>query len=441
MEQEERENKESLEELYEEVRAYHRKTLKLNTYNWLSDINDPSEDTTIVEVRFKNTHKAFYDNSERLDLREGDVVAVEAQTGHDIGLVSLTGYLAKKQFNRKIRRKKKYVFPAIYRKARAADIYKWRRAKEREVPIRNRARQIALQQGLEMKISDVEVQGDNTKAIFYYLADGRIDFRELIRVFAREFQLKVEMKQIGARQEAAMIGAIDTSGRELCGSAWKTDFESVRISAAKIQQLPANAEKLTGHCGKLKSSLMYELDTYLEAWKEFPDKLPVLQTASGTYYPQKTDVLHRRVWYSPSPDSIMNPVELSLERLLEIQAENEKGNKPPLEGGSAGDQRAVEPQAFTAGSSDILTSSGKKSSSQGKRGAEVDGQQKSTKDSPDQRKAMKKSRKQKKAGKREPDPNHSPKKNRDRSDSPKAKHARLKKQNSRPARSRQEHKK
>ncbi len=410
MEQEEREKNESLEELYEEVRAYHRKTLKLNTYNWLSDINDPSEDTTIVEVRFKNTHKAFYDNSERLDLREGDVVAVEAQTGHDIGLVSLTGYLAKKQFNRKIRRKKKYVFPAIYRKARPADIYKWRKAKEREIPIRNRARQVARQQGLEMKISDVEVQGDNTKAIFYYLAEGRIDFRELIRIFAREFQLKVEMRQIGARQEAAMIGAIDTSGRELCGSAWKTDFESVRISAAKIQQLPANAQKLTGHCGKLKSSLMYELDTYLEAWKEFPDKLPVLQTASGTYYPQKTDVLHRRVWYSSSPDSIMNPVELSLERLLEIQAENQKGNTPTLEGGNPAGPAATsasDSQSFTSGSSDILNGTGKKPSDQKKtpnksKGEQDGGRRKAGKASSGRGRLMKKDRKRKKSRKKDP---------------------------------------
>ena len=342
----------SLEELYEEVRAWHRQTLKLHARNWLSNIDDPSEDTTIVEVRFKNTRKAFYDNHQRLDLREGDVVAVEAPTGHDIGIVSLTGYLAKKQFNRKIRRKKRYNFLGIYRKARAADIEKWREAKKREIPVRNRARVIAREQGLDMKISDVEVQGDNTKAIFYYLADGRVDFRELIRIFAREFHLKVEMKQIGARQEAAMIGALDTSGRELCGSAWKTDFESVKISAAKVQQLPANAQKLTGHCGKLKSSLMYELDTYLEAWREFPDKLPVLETASGTYYPQKTDVLQRKVWYSPSPDSIMNPVEVSLERLLEIQRENQKGNKPPLD--ASGPSTMEQPRSFTSGSSDIL---------------------------------------------------------------------------------------
>lgn len=342
----------SLEDLYEEVRAWHRKTLKLHTRNWLSDIDDPSEDTTIVEVRFKNTRKLFYDNHQRFDLREGDVVAVEAYTGHDIGVVSLTGYLAKKQFNRKIRRRKRYNFLTVYRKARAVDIEKWREAKKREISVRNRARILAREQGLDMKISDVEVQGDNTKAIFYYLADGRVDFRELIRIYARKFQLKVEMKQIGARQEAAMIGALDTSGRELCGSAWKTDFESVKISAAKVQQLPSNAEKLTGHCGKLKSSLMYELDTYLEAWREFPDKLPVLETASGTYYPQKTDVLQRKVWYSPSPDNIMNPVEVSLQRLLEIQGENQKGNKPPLDAVSSSTME--QPGSFTSGTSDIL---------------------------------------------------------------------------------------
>jgi cell fate regulator YaaT (PSP1 superfamily) len=317
-------------QLYDEVRAYYNKTLKLNTRNWLNDIHDPSDDTDIVEVRFKNTRKEFFRNTNGLTLKEGDVVAVEAFTGHDIGMVSLTGLLAKKQFNRKIRKKDRYEFLGIYRHAKPSDIEKWREAKKREISVRNRARAIAREQALDMKISDVEMQGDNTKAIFYYLADGRIDFRELIRIFAREFNLKVEMRQIGARQEAAMIGALDTSGRELCGSAWKTHFESVRIYAAKVQQLPSNAQKLTDHSGKLKTSLMYELDTYLEAWENFPQKLPVLETSTGYYYPHKTDVLRQKVWYSLSRENIMNPVELSLKRIKEIAEENRKGNKPPL---------------------------------------------------------------------------------------------------------------
>ncbi len=338
--------------MYQQVRDYFNRHLKLGTRNWLSDIHDPSDGSTIVEVRFKNTRKQFCDNAEGLDLQQGDVVAVEAPTGHDIGLVSLTGYLAQKQFKRKIRQKKKYKFPLIYRKARPSDIEKWRRAKSREIAIRNRAREIVRQRGIEMKVSDVEVQGDHTKAIFYYLADGRVDFRELIRMYAREFQLKVEMRQIGARQEASLIGGLDTSGREICGSAWKWYFESVKIAAAKIQQLPANARKLTGHCGKLKPSLMYELDTYLEAWQHFPEKIPVLKTAEGTWYPQKTDVLQQKVWYSPSPDSFMNAEEVPLQRLLWIAWENQKGKQPPLRQ----DQPAQSgSDAFTSGSSDILT--------------------------------------------------------------------------------------
>jgi len=344
------ENQHAHQDIYQEVRAYYNKNLKLNTHNWLSDIHDPSEDTDIVEVRFKNTRKAFFKNTHGLILREGDVVAVESPTGHDIGLVSLTGFLARRQFERKIRKKKKYEFLTIYRHARPADIEKWREAKKREYAVRTRAREIARELGLDMKVSDVEIQGDNTKAIFFYLAEGRVDFRELIRHYAREFQIKVEMKQIGARQEAAMIGAIGSSGREICGSAWKTNFESVKIAAAKIQQLPSNAQKLMDHSGKLKSSLMYELDTYIEAWKHFPDKLPVLETAAGTYYPQKTDVLRQKVWYSLSQNSIMNPVEVSLQRIREIEEENSKGNKPPL----STDQEVQDlSQSFSVGHSDI----------------------------------------------------------------------------------------
>ena len=338
------------QEIYQEVRAYYNKHSKLKTRNWISDIHDPSEDSNIVEVRFKNTRKEFFKNTHGLHLQEGDVVAVESPTGHDIGLVSLTGFLARKQFERKIRKPKRYPFLAIYRHARPADIEKWREAKRREYSVRTRARELARELGLHMKISDVEMQGDNTKATFYYLADGRVDFRELIRHYAREFQIKVEMKQIGARQEAAMIGAIGSSGREICGSAWKTDFESVKIAAAKIQQLPSNAQKLMDHSGKLKSSLMYELDTYLEAWKYFPDKLPVLETAGGTYYPQKIDVLRQKVWYSLSQNSIMNPVEVSLQQIQEIGEENRKGNKPPL---AAGDITAEPQQSFSVGQADV----------------------------------------------------------------------------------------
>ena len=319
--------------LYEQVLAYFRKTNKLDTNDYLSDIDDPSDSDTIVEVRFKNTHKGFYNNSLGISLRKGDIVAVESHVGHDIGIVSLTGYLAKKQFDRKIKRKKRYKLRTIYRKARISDLERFVKAKEKEIAVRNRAREIARNMGLDMKISDAEFQGDNTKVTFYYLADKWIDFRELIRHFANEFQVKIEMKQIGARQEAALIGGFNRGGRELCGSLWKTDFESVKLSAAKVQQLSTVGNKLLGPCGKLKSSLNYELDIYLEAWKDMPSRLTTLETVEGTYYPHKRDVLHRKIWYSTSPDVMTNPVVLLVDRVNEIIHMNKNGHKPSISSG------------------------------------------------------------------------------------------------------------
>lgn len=336
---------------FEEIRQYFRTYNKLDTIDYLSDIQDPSDNSNMVEVRFKNTRKSFYRNTYGLSLKKGDIVAVEAPMGHDIGMVSLTGCLAKRQFDRKIRDKDQYNFLSVYRKAHAGDAKRWKEAKAKEIPVRNKAREIAKGMGLDMKISDAEFQGDNTKVIFYYLADGWIDFRELIKHYAREFQVKIGMKQIGARQEAAMIGGFSSCGRELCGSLWKTEFETVKLSAAKIQELPFTGTKLLGPSGALKASLNYELDTYLEARREFPNKLPVLETSEGIYYPLKKDLLQRKVWYSESSNSMMNPIELSLNRILKIAEENRKGNHPPL---YSERQAKADPTGFSTGSSDIL---------------------------------------------------------------------------------------
>ncbi len=332
------------EENYDKVQTYFRKNQKLPTFDWLEHID---HDSDIVEIAFKNTRKAFFLNTYKLPVKKGDIVAVEAHTGHDIGVVSLTGILAEKQFNRKIRKKNKYKFMRIWRKASENDLQKFLEAKTHEIPVRNRARLYAKEMGIEMKISDVEMQGDGTKAIFYYLAEGRIDFRELIKVFAREFKLKIEMKQIGSRQEAALIGGIDLSGREFCGSTWKTEFESVKSNAAKIQQLPLNDSKLMDHSGNLKNCLLYELDTYLEAWEEFPDKIPALETSSGKYYPHKVDVLKREIWYSLSEDKVSDPVIVPLKRVKRIMELNEKGEKPPI---SEGEYSRLPEQKFSVGS-------------------------------------------------------------------------------------------
>ncbi len=343
------------EDSFEEIRQYFRTYNKLDTIDYLSDIHDPSDSSNIVEVRFKNTRKSFYRNNYGLSLKKGDIIAVEAPMGHDIGMVSLTGYLAKRQFDRKIRDKDQYNFLSVYRKAHVGDLKRWKEAKAKEISLRNRAREIAKSMGMDMKISDAEFQGDNTKVTFYYLADGWIDFRDLIKYYAREFQVKIGMKQIGARQEAAMIGGFSSSGHELCGSLWKTEFETVKLSAAKIQELPFTGTKLLGPSGALKASLNYELDVYLEARREFPDKLPLLETSEGVYYPMKKDLLQRKVWYSESSNSMMSPVELPLKRILEIAEDNKKGKQPSLQPGS--DTQSTQTD-FSTGSSDILKDTG-----------------------------------------------------------------------------------
>lgn len=303
----------------------------LSTYNWLKDLPDTSHVSNIVEIRFKGTRKEFYKNEDMLPLRIGDLVVVACSPGHDLGTVSLTGTLAKKQFERKIKRPERYTWNKIYRKATEADITKWEAARQREYAVMVRSRQIASGLGLDMKIGDVEFRGDNAKAIFYYMADGRVDFRELIRHYAREFQIKVEMKQIGARQEAGRVGGIGSCGRELCCSTWRTDFASVTSESALRQGLSPNAEKMAGRCGKLKCCLMYELDAYLEAQEDFPTELLMLETGKGLAKHLKTEILGKKIWYTVENASAARTVVLDLNDVKAIIQLNKRGIKPSLD--------------------------------------------------------------------------------------------------------------
>lgn len=299
---------------------------KLHTYDWLQNIPDNNEKCIYVEVKFKNTHKDFYINKHDLPLKQGDYVAVESDRGHDIGRVSLTGRLVLLQL-----RKKKLKFSPekiIYRKANKTDIEKWQLSKLKEKNTMLKARQIATELELDMKISDVEYQGDGSKAIFYYIADERVDFRELIKRYASEFSIRIEMKQIGARQEAALVGGIGSCGKELCCSSWRTNLSTVISNAAKIQELPHNAQKLTGQCGKLKCCLMYELDSYLESQNDFPDILLELETERGIAYPKKKDVLNKIIYYSYSQHDASKSIALSLNKVKEIINLNKRGIKP-----------------------------------------------------------------------------------------------------------------
>jgi cell fate regulator YaaT (PSP1 superfamily) len=303
---------------------------KLHVFDWLGNMKlpDGQEPCNVLEIRFKNSRKEFYRNVNNLSLNVGDVVAVEASPGHDIGIVSITGELARLQLKKKGVGYDSEDIKKIYRKAKQQDIDKWREAQSLEVETMYKARTLALRLGLQMKISDVEYQGDKSKAIFYYTADGRVDFRELIKVMAEEFKVRIEMRQIGARQEAARLGAIGSCGRELCCSTWLSDFRSVNTSAARYQQLSLNPLKLAGQCGKLKCCLNYELDSYLDALKEFPEiDNRKLQTEKGYAFHQKTDIFKRIIWwsYTSEPDVF---IPLSIERTKEIMRLNNEGLKP-----------------------------------------------------------------------------------------------------------------
>lgn len=274
---------------------------KLTVFDWLGNMSLPAGQNPfdIVEVRFKNSRKEFFRNVNNLSLSVGEPIAVEATSGHDIGMVSLTGELVKLQLKKKNISFDSDEIRKVYRKAKQADIDKWKEAQSLEVNTMYRARTIALKLGLEMKLSDVEYQGDKSKAIFYYTADARVDFRELIKVLADEFKVRIEMRQIGARQEASRLGGIGSCGRELCCSTWLTDFRTVNTSAARYQQLSLNPLKLAGQCGKLKCCLNYELDSYVDALKEFPDmEGKKLITKKGDAFLQKTDIFKRMMWFS-----------------------------------------------------------------------------------------------------------------------------------------------
>jgi cell fate regulator YaaT (PSP1 superfamily) len=273
---------------------------KLTVFDWLANMSLPNGEKPFdwVEVRFKNGRKDYYHNTENLTLSIGDIVATQAPSGHDIGMVTLAGELVRVQMKRKNLTETPEEILKIYRKASQKDIDIWKEAREKEEPMKVKARQFAIDLKLEMKISDIEFQGDASKVTFYYTAEERVDFRELIKVFAREFRTRIEMKQVGFRQEASRLGGIGSCGRELCCSTWLTDFRSVSTSAARYQQLSLNPQKLAGQCGKLKCCLNYELDSYLDALKSFPKTEIKLLTEKGTAVCQKTDIFKGHMWYA-----------------------------------------------------------------------------------------------------------------------------------------------
>ena len=303
---------------------------QLSVFDWLANIQDADSDSTFmgVEVRFKGSRKEFYNNSKKLPLSVGDVVAVQSDSGHDIGVVSIIGSLAKLQMKKKIKSSSLDDLCIIYRKAKENDILKWKEAVALENETMYGARKSAELLGLEMKISDVEYQGDKNKATFYYTANGRVDFRELIKALSSQFKIRIEMRQIGARQEAARLGGIGACGRELCCSSWLTDFRSVSTSAARYQQLSINPQKLAGQCGKLKCCLNYELDGYMEGIKEFPNTNTKLKTKLGECSFIKMDIFQRKMWYAYPMSANESIVELTLDYVNKVIEQNSKGIVP-----------------------------------------------------------------------------------------------------------------
>ena len=316
---------------------------QLNTYDYLADIPGNQEVTDLVEVQFKNTRKGYFHNINNLPLEKGDIVAVEAAAGHDIGTVSLTGKLVPLQI-KKANLKSNEEIRRIYRKARPNDMERYEEAKSREHDTMIRSRQIAKDLGLNMKIGDVEYQGDGGKAIFYYIADGRVDFRQLIKVLAEAFKVRIEMKQIGARQEAGRIGGFGPCGRELCCSTWMKNFVSVGTGAARFQDLSLNPQKMAGQCAKLKCCMNYEVDQYVEASRLLPPRDAVLQIADGDYYFFKADILSGMVSYSTDKRIAANMVTIPAERALKVIEMNRNGEKPESleEGGRKEDARPVD---------------------------------------------------------------------------------------------------
>ena len=303
---------------------------KLSSFDWMCDLPETIKETDFVEVQFKNTRKGYFLNSTKIPLEKGDMVAVESSPGHDIGEVALVGRLVTLQMKKYNVQPDKMEVRRVYRKAKESDLEKFQEAKKKEQSTMIRARQIAESLKLNMKIGDVEFQGDGNKAIFYYIADERVDFRQLIKVFAETFRVRIEMKQIGARQEAGRIGGIGPCGRELCCSGWMTNFNSVSTNAARLQDISLNPQKLAGQCAKLKCCMNFELDTYVDALKIFPSKEVQLETMDNTFYTFKTDVFKGLVSYSTSPNFGANVVTITAQRAKEIIAMNKKGLKPDL---------------------------------------------------------------------------------------------------------------
>ena len=304
-----------------------RQDRQLNTYDWLADVPGNTLSTDLVEVQFKNTRKGYYHNVNRLELHKGDIVAVEANPGHDIGVVTLTGQLVKLQV-KKANIKSPDEIRRIYRIAKPVDMEKYQEAKNREHATMIKSRQIAKDLGLDMKIGDVEYQGDCNKAIFYYIADERVDFRQLIKVLAETFHVRIEMKQIGARQEAGRIGGTGPCGRELCCATWMKNFVSVSTNAARIQDISLNPQKLAGMCAKLKCCMNYEVDSYVEAGRKMPSKEVQLHTLDNDYYFFKGDILAGQVTYSTDKNLAANLETISTKRAREIIEMNRKGEKP-----------------------------------------------------------------------------------------------------------------
>lgn len=302
---------------------------KLEVYDWLGDVTNVADRDNIIEVRFKNTRKDYYRNVNNLRLKIGDIVAVEASPGHDIGIVSLTGELVKHQMKKHKVTLLNGDVRKVYRKAKPADIDKWKEAINLEHDTMIRSRQIAADLNLEMKIGDVEFQGDRTKAIFYYIAEGRVDFRQLIKVLAETFRIRIEMKQIGARQEAGRIGGIGPCGRELCCATWVSNFVSVTTNAARYQEISLNPQKLAGQCGKLKCCLNYEVDSYIDAQKDFPPNNVSLETEKATFNFFKIDIFKRTMYYLEDSPHSTGPVAVPVERVKEIIRINKQGKKVP----------------------------------------------------------------------------------------------------------------
>ena len=306
---------------------YRQGCCKLEVYDWLQGVSQ-EQYKDYFEVRFKNTRKGIYLNASGQSVKTGDLVIVEAATGHDLGIVTLEGAIVARQMKCKRINPETYEFKKIYRKAKLFDIERWQEAIAREHETMIRSRQIAAELGLEMKIGDVEFQGDGSKAIFYYIADGRVDFRQLIKVFAEEFRIRIEMKQIGARQEAGLIGGLGVCGRELCCSNYISGFQSITTSAARVQDLSLNPQKLAGQCGKLKCCLNYETAVYMDAQSRIPKIYEPLEFEDGLAYLMKTDILREIMYFSYDKSSLANLYPLYAEDVWEIIKMNRRGEKP-----------------------------------------------------------------------------------------------------------------